>query len=134
MALPDGATASLPVELTDRHPAGTPLVVTVREAGAVLDRVLTAEDVAADLPAARLTVTTEAAADGVRVRVLAHTLLRDVVLNADRLDDGATVDEQLVTLLPGEAHVFHARTAAAAEDPRWQHPLTVRCVNDLIGG
>ncbi|MEU5383793.1 glycoside hydrolase family 2 protein [Kitasatospora cineracea] len=130
VALPVGATASLPVDL----PSGAgPSVVTVCDGAQVLDRILTAEDIAADLPAARLTVTTEAAPDGVRVRVLAHTFLRDVVLHADRLDDDADVDEQMVTLLPGEEHVFHARTTAAADDPRWQDPLTVRCVNDLIG-
>ncbi|MFJ5520947.1 glycosyl hydrolase 2 galactose-binding domain-containing protein [Streptomyces griseoluteus] len=130
VALPNGATTSLPVEL----PVGdAAVVVTVRDGAQVLDRILTAEDITADLPAARFSVITEAAPDGVRVRVLAHTFLRDVVLHADRLDDDAYVDEQMVTLLPGEEHVFHARTTASADDPRWQHPLTVRCVNDLVG-
>ncbi|MFD4540093.1 glycoside hydrolase family 2 protein [Streptomyces bauhiniae] len=130
VALPIGATASLPVELPVGEAA---LVVTVRDGAQVLDRTLTAEDITADLPAARFSVTTETALDGVRVRVLAHDFLRDVVLHADRLDADAYVDEQMVTLLPGEEHVFHARTTAPADDPRWQHPLTVRCVNDLLG-
>ncbi|MFJ6701180.1 MULTISPECIES: glycoside hydrolase family 2 protein [unclassified Streptomyces] len=134
--LAPGATAALPVTLPPVRPSRggrAALVVTVRDDTGVLHRTLTEEDIAADLPPARLTAVTEPApgGDGVLVRVRAHTLLRDLVLNADRLDDSAVVDEQMITLLPGEEHVFQARTTASADDPRWLHPLTLRCVNDL---
>ncbi|MFC9325727.1 glycoside hydrolase family 2 protein [Kitasatospora sp. NPDC057015] len=133
--LAPGATTALPVPLPAGHPDSGPrpaLLVTVRGDGVVLDRMLTEEDIAAELPPARSTVTAEPAPDGgVLVRVRAHTLLRDLVLQADRLDDDARVDEQMITLLPGEEHVFRVRTTAPADDPRWQHPLTLRCVNDL---
>jgi beta-mannosidase len=32
--------------------------------------------------------------------------VKDIVLNPDRLDTAATVDDMLVTLLPGESHRF----------------------------
>lgn len=137
LMLAPGATTALPVTLPAGHPHSRPrpaMVVTVRAGGTVMDRTLTEEDLTAGLPAARFVATTESAAEvgEVLVRVRAHTLLRDLVLQADRLDDDAAVDEQMITLLPGEEHVFRVRTATPADDPLWQHPLTVRCVNDLI--
>ncbi|MCX5600873.1 glycoside hydrolase family 2 protein [Streptomyces phaeochromogenes] len=39
---------------------------------------------------------------GERVTVTAHTLVRDLLLQADRLDPSASADRGLVTLLPGE--------------------------------
>ncbi|MFI6348346.1 glycosyl hydrolase 2 galactose-binding domain-containing protein [Streptomyces sp. NPDC050560] len=42
-------------------------------------------------------------ADGAVVRVTAGTLLRDVLLQADRLDPAAVADRGLFTLLPGES-------------------------------
>ena len=41
-----------------------------------------------------------------RVTVTASALVKDLVLQADRLNRGATVDSGLVTLLPGESHTF----------------------------
>jgi beta-mannosidase len=41
-----------------------------------------------------------------RLTIRAKTLLRDLILNADRVDPDATVNDQLVTLLPGEAFTF----------------------------
>ncbi|MET7637278.1 glycoside hydrolase family 2 protein [Streptomyces sp. NPDC005438] len=44
--------------------------------------------------------------DGARVTVTAHTLVRDLLLQADRLAPDAVADRGLVTLLPGEtAHI-----------------------------
>ncbi|MFJ4500276.1 glycoside hydrolase family 2 protein [Streptomyces sp. NPDC088864] len=54
-------------------------------------------------------VTVEPARDGggnVRVVVNAHTLVRDLLLQADRLGPGAAADRGLVTLLPGEQAVI----------------------------
>ena len=41
-------------------------------------------------------------AEGAEVRITARTLIRDLLLQADRLDPNATADRGLVTLLPGE--------------------------------
>ncbi|MFE4603153.1 glycoside hydrolase family 2 protein [Kitasatospora indigofera] len=132
-----GSALHLPVDLPpDAGHRTRAHVVTVRGADAVLARTLTAEDVDADLPAAGFTVSVlpRPEGGGVLVHVMAHTLLRDLVLQADRLDDDAEVDDQMITLLPGEDHVFAVRTSARADDPRWRHPLTVRCVNDIVKG
>jgi beta-mannosidase len=48
-----------------------------------------------------------------RLHVEAETLLRDIVLAVDRLDPDARVDEQLVTLLPGESRLFEITSAAS---------------------
>jgi beta-mannosidase len=45
----------------------------------------------------------------VRVTVTARTLLRDLLLQADRLSPAATADRGLTTLLPGEQAVFTVR-------------------------
>ena len=57
--------------------------------------------------------------------------MRDLVLQADRLDPAAEVDDQVRTLLTGESHTFRVRTDAAAHDPRWATPPVLMCVNDL---
>jgi beta-mannosidase len=74
---------------------------------------------------------------GNRIRVTARTLLRDLVLFADRLDPAAGVDDLLVTLLPGESHTFSLEGLEGLEGPsRPVSPETVagppvlRCVND----
>ena len=41
-----------------------------------------------------------------KVTITARTLLRDLCLFADRLDPSAVVNEQLITLLPGESFTF----------------------------
>jgi beta-mannosidase len=67
-------------------------------------------------PAARWEVELADGADAERaeVRVTARTLVRDLLLQADRLDPGATADRGLVTLLPGETVTITVRG--------WRHP------------
>ena len=48
-----------------------------------------------------------------RVTVTARTILRDLALFPDRLDPAATVDNALVTLLPGESATFSVRSRSA---------------------
>jgi beta-mannosidase len=43
------------------------------------------------------------------VTVTAHTLVRDLLLQADRLAPGASSDTGLVTLLPGEQVILGVR-------------------------
>ncbi len=54
-------------------------------------------------PEARMTVTAQPTATGAVVTVTAHTLLRDLLLQADRLDPQATANQGLTSLLPGES-------------------------------
>ena len=67
--------------------------------------------------------------DGQSVRVTARTLLRDLSLFPDRLAPDATVDDMLVTLLPGESHTFVVQGVSALEPDNLTKPV-LRCVND----
>ncbi|MFC7757647.1 glycoside hydrolase family 2 protein [Catellatospora bangladeshensis] len=60
-----------------------------------------AEDRDTDYPAARYETNVEPVPGGYAVTVTAGTILRDLTLFPDRLDPAATVDQSLVTLLPG---------------------------------
>ncbi|MFB9237623.1 glycoside hydrolase family 2 protein [Plantactinospora siamensis] len=121
---------SLPFEV----PAAA-LLLTAHADGPPVRRLL-AEDVAVDLPPARLRICPADLPDGsgVALTVEAQTLLRDLVVLADLIDPAAVVDEQMITLLPGERHVFTIHTDVPAADPGWAAPGVVRCVNDLSKG
>ena len=66
----------------------------------------------------------------VDVTVTARTILRDLVLQADRLDPSAEVDRALVTLLPGESVTFRVTGAGPLSTEDLLHPPVLRCVND----
>ncbi|WP_369408835.1 glycoside hydrolase family 2 protein [Herbidospora mongoliensis] len=83
-----------------------------------------------DLPAAAYDVTTERLDDGVRVEVTARTLVRDLALFPDRLDAGATVDDMLVTLLPGETATFVVTGEDLDTAALTAYPV-LRCVNEM---
>lgn len=84
-----------------------------------------------DLPYPRAEYDVEVLPDN-EVRVTARTLLRDVTLFADRLDPAACVDDQLVTLLPGESHAFRIEGLSRPISPEEVgRPPVLRCVNDL---
>jgi beta-mannosidase len=78
-----------------------------------------------------LRATAEAVEGGVLVIVSADTVARDVFLQVDRVDPGATVDRGLVTLLPGESASFRV-TTTAANPGAFLGPLVLRSLNDLI--
>ncbi|MEV6929784.1 glycoside hydrolase family 2 protein [Dactylosporangium sp. NPDC051485] len=89
-----------------------------------------AEDVDLQYPAPRYRIAASPTADGVRLEVTAASLLRDLTVFPDRLDPAATVDEQLVTLLPGETAVFQVRGVCETDPAVWSTVL--RTANDLI--
>ncbi|MEV0582955.1 glycoside hydrolase family 2 protein [Nonomuraea sp. NPDC050310] len=89
-----------------------------------------AEDPQAGLPVAAYDTRVTAEPGGVAVTVTARTLLRELALFPDRLDPAATVDEQLVTLLPGESVTFHVATERELDPAALiGHPV-LRCVNE----
>jgi beta-mannosidase len=67
---------------------------------------------------------------GYLVAVTARVLLRDLALFVDRLDPAGTVDDQLVTLLPGESVTFRVHTVASFDPAELVRPPVLRCVND----
>jgi beta-mannosidase len=66
----------------------------------------------------------------VDVTVTARTILRDMVLQADRLDPSAEVDRALVTLLPGESTTFRVTADGPLPAEALVRPPVLRCVND----
>lgn len=62
---------------------------------------------------ARITSRASGGTGGIEVTVTARTIVRDLVLQADRIDPGATVSEQCISLLPGESHTFRISSAMA---------------------
>jgi beta-mannosidase len=67
--------------------------------------VLARPDKQLDYPTPRYRVDVTPSADGGRVIVTAETVVRDLLLQADRL--GANASHELVTLLPGESYAWH---------------------------
>ncbi|MYS21234.1 beta-mannosidase, partial [Streptomyces sp. DvalAA-14] len=83
-------------------------------------------------PRPRWDLAVTAAGDTAEVTVTARTLLRDLLLQADRLDPAATADRGLTTLLPGESVTITVRG--------WPRPTpqaaaaALYCVNAAIPG
>lgn len=84
-----------------------------------------------DYPEADYHATVSRIPTGVEVTVTARTLLRDLVVQADRLDPEAEVDRSLVTLLPGESAVFTVRSSAELDVDALTSRPVLRCVNDV---
>ncbi|RKN41263.1 glycoside hydrolase family 2 protein [Streptomyces hoynatensis] len=78
-----------------------------------------------------LSARAQAVPGGYRIDVTAASLARDVAVLADRVAPDATVDEMLVTLLPGETRSFTVRTAAEVDPAEFTAPLVLRSVNSL---
>ena len=104
----------------------------VVEAGGVRAVHTFAEDPVLPYDPDALTVTATAVDGGYRVDVAATGFARDIALLADQVAPDAVVDEQLVTLLPGEARAFHVRTAATVDPSALA--AAVRSVNALRAG
>jgi beta-mannosidase len=64
-----------------------------------------------------------------RLTITAHTLLRDLCIFAERLDSDATVNEQLVTLLPGESYTFEIQSSSALRREDLVAPPVLQCAN-----
>ncbi len=90
-----------------------------------------AEDRDLDYPSAEYDASVELTPDGALVRVTAHTVLRDLVLYADRLDPAAVVDEAMITLLPGETATFTVHADTPLDPTALTTRPVLRCVNDL---
>jgi beta-mannosidase len=83
------------------------------------------------LEAARLRTSVEAVDGGVAVTVTAENLVRDITLLVDKVDPLAVVDDQMVTLLPGESVVFHVR-GSGLDAEALVSPSVLRTANQLV--
>jgi len=92
------------------------------------------EDVDAGLPAPDLTAHAEPIPGGYRLTVTANAFVRDLAVLADRLAADATVDDMLVSLLPGESVTFVITTSAVLSLEQLTDPLVLRSANQLVAG
>ncbi|WP_208543580.1 glycoside hydrolase family 2 protein [Rathayibacter sp. VKM Ac-2762] len=83
------------------------------------------------LEAARLRTSAALVEGGVQVTVTAENLVRDVTLLVDKVDPSAVVDDQLVTLLPGESVVFTVR-GSGLDTEALVSPSVLRTANQLV--
>ncbi|HEV2778319.1 MAG TPA: glycoside hydrolase family 2 protein [Actinophytocola sp.] len=90
-----------------------------------------AEDIDLALPPPRYDVKVAEAGDNLEVTVTAGVLLRDVALFPDRLNPESTVDDMLITLLPGESATFRVGGSLGLDPTALTAPPVLRCVNDL---
>ncbi|PZF80804.1 glycoside hydrolase family 2 protein [Jiangella anatolica] len=84
------------------------------------------------LEPAALTVTATRSAAGWTVDVTAGALVRDLTLLIDRVDPSASVDDGLVTLLPGQSTRFTVIGAVDATLADFRAPAVLRSANDLV--
>lgn len=87
-----------------------------------------AEDPQVAFPLAAYDTEVRASGDGLEVTVTARTLLRELALFPDRLDAASSVDDMLLTLLPGESVTLHV-TGSPDQAALVTRPV-LRCVND----
>ncbi|MBO2446326.1 glycoside hydrolase family 2 protein [Actinomadura barringtoniae] len=101
--VPPRSVATFPVttEIKDRHRE-----LLVADAGELRDIALDCEDHEFAYPPAEMTLVPAPAADGFTLAVTAGTLVRDLLLQADRLAPSAQADTGLMTLLPGETRTL----------------------------
>ncbi len=86
------------------------------------------------LPRAEWSARAEALSGATDVTLAAQSLLRDVVLAADRLDPAAEASEQLLTLLPGESATVRVRCAQRIDEAALRGPPIVWAANQLVCG
>ncbi|MEP6628859.1 MAG: glycoside hydrolase family 2 TIM barrel-domain containing protein [Lapillicoccus sp.] len=76
--------------------------------------------------------TAERTEEGYAVHLTAATLMRDVTLLVDKVADDATVDDAMVTVLPGETVTFRIRSARDVDPRRFLDPHVLRSTNQLV--
>ena len=84
-----------------------------------------------DAPDDAFTTTAKRTADGVELTVTANDYVRDLFCMVGKVDDKATVEEGLVSLLPGESVTFHIGTDYAGDPADFAAANVLRSANDL---
>jgi beta-mannosidase len=131
--VPPYATVTVPLPAELARPDEPRRELLLADAGENTRRALWffAEDREVDWPASAWDAVVEAVDGGQRVRVTARTVLRDLTLFPDRLDPAASVDDALVTLLPGESVTFTVRGGGPLDEAALTSRPVLRCVNDI---
>ena len=87
-----------------------------------------AEDPKVAFPVAAYDTEITPSGDGLDVTVTARTILRELALFPDRLDPASSVDDMLLTLLPGESVTF--RVTGSPDPAALVTRPVLRCVNE----
>ncbi|MGV8976622.1 MAG: glycosyl hydrolase 2 galactose-binding domain-containing protein [Cellulomonas sp.] len=119
----------LPVEV--RVPQDATREVLVVGLGHVTTTHSWVEDLDLELDPDAADVSVEPVADGYLVTVTARSLVKDLVLNVDRLDPLATVNGALITLPAGGTARLRVRTSLPDLGPRLVAAPVLRTANDL---
>ncbi|MDG6109908.1 glycoside hydrolase family 2 protein [Dactylosporangium aurantiacum] len=125
----DAGRVVLPAGLAEPADPGRELLVA--ELGEQRALRMFAEDPDMAYPPAAYDTTVEAVDGGYLVHVTARTLLRELAIHPDRLDPDATVDDQLVTLLPGETTTVAVTSHRPLDPARLVGHPVLRCVNEV---
>lgn len=128
----DIASLAIPADVaTPGNPRGELLVATMHDSTA---QFWFNEDIALDLPAPRADIAVARDGEAWLVTVTARTLLKDLCLFVDRIHPDATVDDMLVTLLPGESRVFRIACGVELDAGMLGTSPVFRCANQLVAG
>jgi len=82
-------------------------------------------------PPGELTSTLSREGETHRLTIIAKTLVRDLSIFIDRLDPDATINDQLVTLLPGESVTFEIRSKQTLTIEQLTSVPVLQCVNQF---
>lgn len=86
------------------------------------------------LQAARVTTSVRQTDGATEVTVTAENLVRDLTLLVDKVDPAAVVDDQMVTLLPGESATFRITSPTPLDPDALVSPSVLRTANQLVAG
>jgi beta-mannosidase len=128
------ATVAIPAEVAAFGDAAAELIVVTggEESGFAAAFFNGAEVVDQKLEPAPLVATAARVAGGYAVTVTAHSYVRDVFLQVDRVDPRATVDAGLVTLRAGQSATFAITSDADVIPEAFLDPLVLRSANQLL--
>jgi beta-mannosidase len=85
-------------------------------------------------PARYRTSFTPVGEDGLQLVVEAESLVRDFLVQPDRVASGGAVDRGFMTLLPGETVSFRLRGVTEADVPALRTAPVMTTLNDVLGG
>ncbi|RUR03393.1 glycoside hydrolase family 2 protein [Labedella endophytica] len=123
----------LPAELTTAgDPRSEYLVVGTAGGPRAFGYLVEDTELALVAPVDALAVEVAATSSGATVTITASSLVKDLVLQVDRVDPSARVDDGLVTLEAGESRIF--TVTGAVGDAAWSGFPLLSSVNDLVTG
>ena len=71
---------------------------------------------------------------GYQLKVTANNLIRDLLVMIDKVDPGASVNQGLITLLPGETALFEIQTSQSLSTEHFQSERVIKSANQLVVG